>query len=178
FAMPVEARRLRGDDEDQLSAWARLVLRTRRYGPAEPDELRQAHHDGQDTNEGTGHALSSGTLELHVFQRSGVREASGQVDAGLLHARADAPDERVLVDRHVRDPVVENLLDLVELYLALLDVDLAHLALEEILDLGNDAGRVGSALADVRLEPRRRVAAGAADADDDVLELALAPGRR
>jgi hypothetical protein len=40
---------------------------------------------------------------------------------------------------------------------------LADLPLEEILDLGNDAGGVGAALGDVALEPRGRVAAGAGD---------------
>src|SRR5213594_4021483 len=116
-------------------------------------------------------------LQFHVLQRPRVREAADQVDARLLHARADAPDERQLVDRDVGHPVVEDLLDLVQQRLALLHVQLAHLALEEILDLGDDAGRVGAALAHVRLEPRGGVGAGAADADDHVLELAVAPRR-
>src|SRR5206468_6416000 len=116
-------------------------------------------------------------LQFHVLQRPRVREAADQVDARLLHARADAPDERQLVDRDVGHPVVEDLLDLVEQRIALLHVQLAHLALEEILDLGDDAGRVGAALADVGLEPRGRIAARAGDADDHVLELAVAPRR-
>ena len=66
--------------------------------------------------------------------------------------------KRELVDRHVRHAVVEDLLDLVDQGLAPLHVDLARLTLEEILDLGNDARGVDAFLADVRLEPRRRVA--------------------
>src|SRR2546428_499124 len=49
--------------------------------------------------------------------------------------------------------------------------------LEELLDPGAAAGRVGAPLAGVRPEPRGRVAARAADAHDHVLELAVAPGR-
>src|SRR4029453_14065030 len=89
----------------------------------------------------------------------------------------DAPNESPLVDRDVGHPVVENLLDLVQHCLALLHVQLAQLPLVQVLDLGDDAGRVGAALAHVRLEPRGGVGAGAADADDHVLELAVAPRR-
>src|SRR3989442_4832555 len=120
---------------------------------------------------------SSRLLQFHVLQWPRVREAADQVDARLLHARADAPDERQLVDRDVGPPVVEDLLDLVQQRLALLHVQLPDLTLEEILDLGNDAGRIGGPLAGVRLEPRRRIATRAADADDHVFELAVAPGR-
>src|SRR5439155_2059434 len=96
-----------------------------------------------------GAEAESWLLQLHVLQRARVREAADQVDARLLHARADTPDERQLVERDVRHPVVEDLLDLVEQRLALLHVELADLTLEEILDLGDDAGRVGATLADV-----------------------------
>src|SRR2546422_6343618 len=87
-------------------------------------------------------------LQFHVLQWPRVREAADQVDARLLHARADAPDERQLVDRDVGHPVVEDLLDLVQQRLALLHVQLPDLALEEILDLGDDAGRISPTLAD------------------------------
>src|SRR5262249_35050867 len=119
---------------------------------------------------------ASGPLEPEVLERAGVREALDQVDAGLLHARADPPDERQLVDRHVNHLVAEDLLDLVERRLALLRIELARLALEEILALGQDAGRVDAALRHVGLEPRGRVARRARDAHDHVLELLLAPG--
>src|SRR5207245_10160869 len=99
------------------------------------------------------------------------REAADQVDARLLHARADAPDERQLVDRDVRHPVVEDLLDLVQQRLALLHVQLPDLTLEEILDLGDDAGRISPTLADVRLQPRRRISTRAADPHAHALAL-------
>jgi hypothetical protein len=73
---------------------------------------------------------------------------------------------------------VEDLLDLVHELLALLHVGLARLALEEVLDLGDDAGGVDAILAHVRFQPRGRVAAGAGDADDHVLQFLLAPRRR
>src|SRR5262249_6408121 len=69
----------------------------------------------------------------------------------------------------------EDLLDLVDQRLAPLHVDLARLPLEEILDLRNDTSGVRTFLADIRLEPRRGVTAGAGDADDQVLELLLTP---
>src|SRR2546425_5448568 len=49
------------------------------------------------------------TLQLHVLQRLRVRETADQVDARFLHAWADAPHERELVDRDVGHPVVEDL---------------------------------------------------------------------
>src|SRR4030095_12165502 len=121
---------------------------------------------------------ASTRLQLEILQGRGVRVAADQVDAGLFHARPDAPDERQLVDRDVRDAIVEDLLDLVHQRLALLDVGLARLALEEVLDLRDDAGGVDPLLAHVGFEPRGRVAAGAGDPDDEVLELLLAPRRR
>src|SRR6266545_4032723 len=153
-----------------------------RWAPARSDALskrtvwpeRRVVNDSPSRRD---YRIRSRPLQFHVLQRPRVREAADQIDARLLHARADAPDERQLVDRDVGHPIVEDLLDLVQQGLALLHVQLAHLALEEILDLGDDAGRVGAALADVRLEPRGRIAAGAGDADDGVLELAVAPGR-
>src|SRR5919201_5624230 len=71
-------------------------------------------------------------LQAHVLQRPGVREAPDEIDPGLGHAGAHAPDEGQLVDRHVRDAIVQDLLDLMHERLALLDVGLARLALEEV----------------------------------------------
>src|SRR5262249_5103663 len=115
-------------------------------------------------------------LDPQIFERSRVGEAPNQVDPRLLGAWADAPDEGQLVDRDVRHPIVNEALDLVEQGLPLLDVRLARLPLEQVLDVRHDAGRVDTRLADVGFQPRAGVAAGAGDADDDVLELLLAPG--
>src|SRR5215813_13593587 len=93
-----------------------------------------------------------GTLHLHVFERAGIREASDQIDPGLLDARADAPDERQLVDRDLGHAVVQDRLDLVDQSLTLLHVRLTRLALKQILDLRNHAGRVDAVLADVGFE--------------------------
>src|SRR6266480_1062170 len=69
-------------------------------------------------------------LESHVLQRARVGEAADQIHAGLVHARADAPDEGQLVDRNLDLPVVKDLRDLVQQRLAALHVGLARLALE------------------------------------------------
>src|SRR6266540_649657 len=116
-----------------------------------------------------------GPLQLQILQRSGIREALDEIDARLLDARADAPDERELVDRDVRHSIVQGLLDLVEQGLALLHVQFPRLTLEEILDLGEDAIREDAFPADVRLAPRRRVARRARDPDDHAFQFALAP---
>src|SRR4051794_16234400 len=117
-------------------------------------------------------------LQPHVLQWARVREAPDQVDPRLGHAGTDAPDEGQLVERHVRHPVVQDLLDLVHERLALLHVRLARLPLHEVLDLGDRARGVDAVLAHVGFETRGRVAAGARDADDDVLQLLLAPRGR
>src|SRR5439155_15381852 len=119
----------------------------------------------------------SGSLQLQILVRRRIRVAPDQTDTRLLEPWTDAPGERQLVDRDVRHPIVEDLLDLVDQGLALLHVDLARLTLEQILYLGNDARAVDAVLADVRFEPHRRVAACPGDADDHALELLLAPRR-
>src|SRR6266446_5248212 len=78
---------------------------------------------------------SSRTGQLQVLVGRGVREAPDMVHAGLLDARADAPEEGQLVDGHVQHAVVHDLLDLVDQGLALLPVHLAGLPLVEVLDL-------------------------------------------
>src|SRR6266487_5764332 len=115
------------------------------------------------------------SLDPDVLQRARVGEASDQVDSWLLDAGANAPDERQLVDRNLDHAVVEDALDLVDQRLALLRVRLPRLALEQVLDLGDHAGRVDAVLADIGFEPGGRVAAGARDADNHVLQLLLAP---
>ena len=56
---------------------------------------------------------------------------------------------------------MEDTLDLVDQGLALLRVALPRLALEQVFDLGDRAGRVDAVLADVGLEPGGGVPAGA-----------------
>src|SRR3989442_8210694 len=119
-----------------------------------------------------------GPLELQILVGWGVGVAPDQADAGLLETRPDAPGERQLVDRDVRYPIVQDLLDLVDQCLAPLHVDLARLTLEQVLDLRNDAGRVRAFLADVRLQARGGVARRPRDAHDQILELLLSPGGR
>src|SRR6188474_1072913 len=74
-------------------------------------------------------------LERQVLVRGGIGEPLDVVNAGLPDARADAPEEGELVDRHIHHPVVHDLLDLVEQTLALLPVQLSGLALVQLLDL-------------------------------------------
>src|SRR5262249_587994 len=62
---------------------------------------------------GGGLSRARGWLELEILVRRGVGKALDPVDAGLLDARPDAPEEGQLVDRHVHHPVVHDLLDLV-----------------------------------------------------------------
>src|SRR5262245_60049532 len=90
---------------------------------------------------GTADRSLAAGLEREVLVGRGVREALDVIDARLLDSRPDAPQKRQLVDRHVHRPLVHDLLDLMEHRLALLPVHLAGLALEEILDLGDDARR-------------------------------------
>src|SRR5215468_6562785 len=93
-----------------------------------------------------GETSSSGRLELEVFVGRGVREPLDAVDAGILDARADAPQEGQLVDRHEHRPVVHDLLDLVEHGLALLPVELLRLTQVQVVDLGHRARGVDAAL--------------------------------
>src|SRR2546422_6202103 len=53
------------------------------------------------------------TLFRSILVRRRIRVAPDQTDARLLEAWTDAPGERQLVDRDVRHPIVEDLLDLV-----------------------------------------------------------------
>src|SRR6202035_5500492 len=80
-----------------------------------------------------------GLLQPQVFRGRRVPVARNQPRARLGHARAHAPDEGQVVDRDVDDLIVDDLLDLVKLGLALLGVELAALAMIEIVDLGHAA---------------------------------------
>jgi hypothetical protein len=66
--------------------------------------------------------------------------------AGRLHAR-HAPDEPLLKDRCDQPLVRDDLLDLVRLCLAALTVQLAGLALEEVVDLAQRAVQASAWLA-------------------------------
>src|SRR5437899_7507171 len=92
-------------------------------------------------------------LELQVLVRRRVREALDVVDARLLDPWPNAPEERQFVDRHVHHPVVHDLLDLVQHGLALLPIQLASLALVEVLDLRHDSRRIDAALGHVDFDP-------------------------
>src|ERR1051325_8782102 len=78
-------------------------------------------------------------LELQIL-------VGGQVEPGdaagddVLHARAHADGEAEVIDGREERLVVDELLDLVEHRLALLLVELALLALEEVVDLRPRAG--------------------------------------
>src|SRR6266581_4316241 len=104
--------------------------------------------------------LLSTRLDSQILVGRGVGEPLDVIRACLLDPRTHAPEERELEDRHVEHPVVHDLLDLVQHRLALLPVELARLALEEVLDLRHDPRRVDSGLQHVDLDARRRVAGG------------------
>ena len=99
------------------------------------------------------------------------------VDARFVDARAHAPEEGELVDRHVQHPVVHDLLDLVQHRLALLSIQLPRLPSIEILDLRHHTRGVDPTLGHVGLDARGRVAGRRAEAHDDALDLVLAPRR-
>src|SRR5262245_62477368 len=101
----------------------------------------------------------SRTLEPEILIGRRVGVAADEVDPRLLDPRTDTPDERELVDRHVGHAIVEDLLDPMQQRLPPLRVELARLTVEEVLDLGKNAGGVDPALTHVRLETRGGVAA-------------------
>src|SRR5207247_10968314 len=74
-----------------------------------------------------------------------------------------------------RPAIGDDLLDLVEVGLALLSVQRLRLALIQVVDLGERAVRVGSAFREERLEPRGRVARRARGADEETGQLLLSP---
>src|SRR5919108_4761153 len=106
---------------------AGMVADTRRHTPKTIGERHRDARIMDNLRRGR-----SRPLQAHVLQRSGIREAANQIDAGLFDARSDAPDERELIERNVRDALVQNVLDLVDERLALFHVGLARLSLEEI----------------------------------------------
>src|SRR5215470_17217450 len=100
-------------------------------------------------------------LEPDLFVRRRVRVGGDQGEGRLFDPGAHASNEAILPDLDKYHLVADDLLDLVQHLLALLAVDLLGLALEEILDLRQDAVRVAPLLRGERLHARGRVAAGA-----------------
>src|SRR5207249_9457294 len=120
-------------------------------------------------------STTGAACQPQILVGRGVREAFDRIDARLLDPRADAPQKRELEDGHVHHAIVHDLLDLVQQRLALPAIELARLALEEILDLRHDAGRIDAVLRDVDLDARGGVAGGRAEPHDHATQLLLAP---
>src|SRR5215468_1654542 len=117
-------------------------------------------------------------LEPDVFVRRRVRVGGDQGEGRLLDPGAHASNEAILPDRDKYHLVAEDLLDLVQHLLALLAIDLLGLALEEILDLRQDAVGVAPLLRGESLDARGRVAARALGAHHDAADLLFSPGRQ
>jgi len=96
-------------------------------------------------------------LDLQVVGGRGVGEALDEAGSGFLDAGPDAAEEGLLEDGRGEDPVRDGFLQLVELYLALLTVQLLRLAEVQILELGGDPVRVDSGPRHEGLEPGRRI---------------------
>src|SRR5215207_3039170 len=75
-------------------------------------------------------------LQPDLFERRGPGIRVDQQERGLGHAGPDPARPDVLVDRRDADPLVHELLDLVEEHLALLLVRLDALLLVEGVDVG------------------------------------------
>jgi hypothetical protein len=98
-------------------------------------------------------------LEPDLFVRRRIRERGNQGEGRLLHPWAHAANEPILPDRDEYDLVAEDLLDLVQHLLALLPVELLGLALEEILDLRQDAVAVTGRASNLTIDLLLRVIA-------------------
>src|SRR5712692_9494135 len=103
-------------------------------------------------------------LQLHLLERGGERVAGDEADARLFHARADPAEAGDQPDRREHHLVVDELLDAVQGGLAAFDVEVARLLAEEAVDVAVASGRVGAAAGHEGLDPRGRVAEGAAAA--------------
>src|SRR5580765_8205476 len=111
-----------------------------------------------------------------VLVRRRVRIRGDQGEGRLLHLGSHAANEPILPDRSKYDAITQDLLDLMQHLLTLLPVELLGLALEEILDLRQDAIRVAPFFRREALDASGRVAAGALRAHHDPAQLLLAPG--
>src|SRR6266446_10668851 len=81
-------------------------------------------------------------LDFQILEGRRVGEARNEVGPAHLDAGSDAPDERQVVDGHVHDVLGHDRLHPVHERLALLRVQLAGLAGEEVVHLGQRAVRV------------------------------------
>src|SRR5206468_9515125 len=101
---------------------------------------------GQELLDGSvleGHAGALPVLfDLQILEGARVRKAFYLPRPGLHHARAHTPDEPLLEEDRDERAIGDDLLDLVQLGLALLAVGLLRLALEQIVDFGQRAVRV------------------------------------
>src|SRR5882672_4164401 len=110
-------------------------------------------------------------LETNVFERRRPRIRIDQHQRRLLDPGADAARPDILVDRRDPDPVVDDLLDLVQERLALLPVGFSRLLSVERVDVGIAAvGEGAVARVDLR-HPRGGVAIEGARADAHPFEL-------
>src|ERR687888_1791910 len=113
-------------------------------------------------------------LQLDVLVGTRVGEAGNRSQARLLQPRTDAVQEGQLPDRRVDRPLVDELLNAVQRRLTTFGIELHRLLLEQAVDVRIAAVHVRAAGRDECLEPRGRVAEGAARPLDDVPELLLA----
>src|SRR5256885_6359064 len=110
-------------------------------------------------------------LETNVFERRRPRIRIDHHQRRLRHPRTDATRPDVLVDRCDPDPVVDDLLDLVQQRLTLLPVGFSRLLSVERVDVGIAAvGEGAVARVDLR-HPRGGVAVERARADAHPFEL-------
>src|SRR4030095_7804802 len=85
-------------------------------------------------------------LQPEIVEGRRVRKGGDQRQCRLVDPRAHSVQEGILPYRGEDDTVGQDALDLPQHFLALLPVQLAGLALEQILDLGDHTGGVESAL--------------------------------
>src|SRR5262249_44683618 len=78
--------------------------------------------------------------ELQLLERRDVGKARDEADRGLLHSGTDAGQGRQLVDRREERALVHQALDLMQHRLARGPIQLACLALEEVVDLRDHPG--------------------------------------
>src|SRR6266404_4664579 len=119
---------------------------------------------------------ASGASELQILVGGHVETGDGG-GHDVVHPGPHPDRKAQVIDRHLDDLLLEDALDLVEQGLTLLAVQLAGLAAEEIVHLGQRAVGERSALGDERLEPGGCIAGDAADGQDYPMELLVAPRR-
>src|SRR5204863_1063457 len=104
------------------------------------------------------------------------RPAGDEAETRLGHARTERVDEAELPDRRVHRLVVDELLDPVQRGFAAGAVERGGLLANEPVDVGVASIDVRSGADREHLEPRGRVAEGAADAVGQILQLLFLVG--